>query len=64
MDSLNFRVSATIADSLSDGVDINSLLTEVCEGLQHPQGELILTEVETSLMEQVHCGVVTVVTRK
>ena len=57
-------MSATISDSLGDDFRINSPLTQVDEGVEHPESVVILTEVETSLMEQVHSSIVTVKSRK
>ena len=64
VDSLNFRMSATLPDSFGDSLDINSLLTQIYEGLHHSQSELVQSQVETFLMEKVHCRVVTVMTTK
>ena len=60
MDSINTRMSTTRADSPGDGGRIYSPLTEVHEGVEHPESEVILTEIETFLVEKIHCGVVTV----
>ena len=64
MDSINTGMSATITDSLGDGAGINSPLTEVDEGVEHPECVVISAQVETSLVEQIHCGVVTVKSRQ
>ena len=60
MDSINTGMGAARADSLGDDVRIYSPLTQVYEGVQHPECVVILAEVETFLVEQIHCGVVTV----
>ena len=64
MDSINTWMSATIAYSLGDNARIYSPLTEVYERVQHPECVVVLTQVETSLVEQIHCGVVTVKSRQ
>ena len=64
MDSINTGMSATTAYSLGDNAGIYSPLTEVDEGVQHPECVVISAQVETSLVEQIHCGVVTVKTRQ
>ena len=64
MDSINTGMSATIADSPSDNAGVYSPLTEVHEGVEHPESVVIPPQVEASLVEQIHCGVVTVKTRQ
>ena len=60
MDSINTRMSATITNSLGDDGRIHPSLTQVDEGVQHPESVVILTEVETLLVEEIHSSVVTV----
>ena len=64
MDSINPGMSATRADGLGDDARIYSPLTEIYEGVEHPECVVILAEVETFLMEQIHSSVVTVKPRQ
>ena len=60
MDSVNTGMSATITNGLDDGGRIYPSLTEVDEGVQHPKCVVILSKVETLLVEEIHSRVVTV----
>ena len=57
-------MGATFTDSFKDDFVFYSLFTKDDEGPQHPECVLILSQVETFLMKQVHSGVVTVITKK
>ena len=60
MDSINTGMSATITNSPGECGRVYSSLTEVDEGVQHPECVVVLPEVETFLVEEIHSSVVTV----
>ena len=64
MDSVNTGMSATNTNGLDDGGRIYPSLTEVDERVQHPECVVILSNIETLLMECVHTGIVTIISTK
>ena len=60
MNSVDTGVGTSLSDSFRDHFRVHSSLAKIDERVEHPEGVVVLAEVETSLVEHVHSSVVTV----